>query len=77
MSKILIVRSGDSYLATSFTHMRLLAGVHARVNCQCRALNEHLRAARMIADMWPHPTVNTLYIIVSNTKTSRQHKDIP
>lgn len=48
------------YLSTSLAHVGLLASVHARVDCQRRALDELLAATCVIAHVWPNTTVDTL-----------------
>jgi len=50
----------QAYLSASLAHVRLLAGVHARVHSERRALDELLAAAWVIADVWSDAAVNAL-----------------
>lgn len=49
------------YLAASLAHVRLLAGVHARVHGQSGTLDELLAAAGMIADVRANSAVDALW----------------
>jgi hypothetical protein len=49
------------YLATSFTHMRLLTSVNTLMYSQGRTLNELLAASWVITDMGSDTTVNPFY----------------
>ena len=53
-------------LAASFASVGLLASMHARVNGQCRPLNELFATPRVVANMGPNATVDTLCLRVSN-----------
>ncbi len=56
-------KSGEKYLylATSFTHMRLLTSVNTLMYSQGRTLNELLAASWVITDMGSDTTVNPFY----------------
>ena len=51
-----------TYLAATFTHVRLLAGVYAGVHCQSTALDELLATAWVVADVWADAAVNAFWI---------------
>ena len=48
-----------THLATSLAHMRLLAGVYARMHSQSAALNELFATAGVIAHVRSDATVDT------------------
>lgn len=51
---------GDAYPSTPFTHMRLLASMHAVVHGERGPLDELLAAARKVADVRPVSAVDSL-----------------
>ena len=73
----------QTYLATSLTHVRLLAGVHTRVHGQGGSLYELLSAAGVVAHVRSYSTMNTLCqnckhaIVRRSSEKFRAYHDAP
>lgn len=55
-----LLDSQIAYLSATFTHVRLLSSVHSLVNGKGGTLDELFAAVWIVADMWPHSSVDAL-----------------
>lgn len=49
-----------AHLAATFTHVWLLSSVHSLMDGESRTLDELLAAVWVVADVWPHSSVDAL-----------------